>query len=567
MNKIFQWAKKYWREHKVLSLIYAALFLVLIFYIYKQVWGSTATPQYILGQVRRGTIEETVTGTGQIYGQNEIGIKPQASGTVTKIAVKEGDSVVKGQPLIYLDGRSALISLNQAESNLQSAQASYDKTVAGAAPADVSISKVSYQNAQKNIVEKLNQSYIQIENTLHSNVDQLYQNPTSYSPIFQPSVFDSSADSAVNFTPTDPEKKISLGFERAKINTEMTDWKKYLDGISIDQAAEAATKSEGYLQDLRDFTNDLAVTVNSLDIGNSKYQSALDQIKSNVVSARNSVNSVVDGVISSDQSLRSAKADLDQKLAPARPEDVTSAKSQLDNSKSSLQSAENNYDNTIVRAPFDGVVAQVGIQEGDVAGSSAAVAVLTTKKKVVVVPLNEVDAAKVKIGDKATLTFDALPDVSSDGSVIQMDGVGTVSQGVVTYNIKIAVDSADEAIKSGMSASASIVSDSKDGVLVLPNSAVKSGNGGSYVLVLDNITPVKGQPVTTTEIPRQVKIETGLSNDAQTEIVSGLNEGDWVVIRTVSTTASKSQTTQTSSSSRGGLFGGLGGGGAARLGR
>ena len=105
--------------------------------------------------------------------------------------------------------------------------------------------------------------------------------------------------------------------------------------------------------------------------------------------------------------------------------------------------------------------------------------------------------AKVKVGQKVTLTFDAIEDLSITGEVAEIDTLGTVSQGVVNYAVKIVFDTQDERVKSGMSVSAAIITDVKQDVLLVPNAAVKS-NDEQYVEVLEN------------NIPRNQTVETGL---------------------------------------------------------
>ena len=116
-----------------------------------------------------------------------------------------------------------------------------------------------------------------------------------------------------------------------------------------------------------------------------------------------------------------------------------------------LQNLKNTLANYVVTAPFDGMIASVAVQLHDTAGSGSAAAVLITKQKIAKLSLNEVDVAKIALDDKVTLTFDAIPDLTIAGSVSEIDPVGTVSQGVVTYNVKIVFDSIDDRVKPGMS--------------------------------------------------------------------------------------------------------------------
>ncbi len=155
--------------------------------------------------------------------------------------------------------------------------------------------------------------------------------------------------------------------------------------------------------------------------------------------------------------------------------------------------------------------------------------------------LTEIDVPKVTIGDKTTVTFDALSGKTFAGKVISIDTVGTVTSGVTNYPAVIALDTANTQILPNMSATANIITATKDNVMLIPSSAVQTQNDVSAVRVMKN-----GKV-------SEVTVEIGLSSDTQTEIVSGITEGDTVVSSvTQSTGSSTSQTGQ----SPFGIFGG-----------
>jgi HlyD family secretion protein len=151
--------------------------------------------------------------------------------------------------------------------------------------------------------------------------------------------------------------------------------------------------------------------------------------------------------------------------------------------QNSYQDAQDALADYVVRAPFAGTIAQVGLQKYDQASASSAVAVLVTKQQIATLSLNEVDAAKVKTGQKVTLTFDAIDGLTINGTVAEVDTVGTVSQGVVSYTVKIGFDSQDTRILPGMTVNATIVTASKDSALVVPSSAIKTQGTQTYVEV------------------------------------------------------------------------------------
>jgi len=208
-----------------------------------------------------------------------------------------------------------------------------------------------------------------------------------------------------------------------------------------------------------------------------------------------------------------------------------------------------------VTAPIDGTVNAVNVKNGDdlsrLSGNSDSQAPIiigdlgTLKAEVQV---NEVDIPNVTQGQKVLLKFSAIDGLELSGKVEKIDALGTITSGVVTYNVLVDFDELDPRIKPQMSVSASIITAVKEDVLLVPSGAVKTKNGGSYVEILKDrqATPVQ----------KEVKI--GLSDNTNTEILSGISSGDKVVTQTIGATAKTSTTTTTTAGNRGGVGGFIG---------
>lgn len=251
----------------------------------------------------------------------------------------------------------------------------------------------------------------------------------------------------------------------------------------------------------------------------------------------------------------------------------------INQAQASLQAAYLAYQATqdsIVTAPIAGTVANISVQKGDQVtassgnlsselSSSSTTSSGTTilsignfSKPYIKVSASEVDIPTITAGQKATITLNAFPGKTYVGTVSQVDTIGTVASGVVTYNVYITLIAPPASIEPGMSAVVTIQTGRKDDVLGVPSAAVQTSNGTTTVRVLKNgqITPV---PVTT-----------GITSDTDTEITSGLTQGQTVVtgITTPSTTATgTSPFSGTGVRGFGGGFGGgavRGGGGAPR---
>lgn len=160
------------------------------------------------------------------------------------------------------------------------------------------------------------------------------------------------------------------------------------------------------------------------------------------------------------------------------------------------------------------------------------------------VSLTEVDVTKVQSGQKVSLTMDAFPDTTLTGTVLAVNTSGSVSSGVTSYSASILLDPTTLNIYTNMALNAEIIIASIDDTIIVPSSAIQTKNGQSTVQIL------KDGKVST------VVVEVGLSNDTQTAIVSGVNDGDMVV--TSSTTGTTKATTGSSTSVFGNTRGGFG---------
>jgi len=184
----------------------------------------------------------------------------------------------------------------------------------------------------------------------------------------------------------------------------------------------------------------------------------------------------------------------------------------------------------VINAPADGVITSLMFVEGmsigtlDTGSSSSNQKVATIKTEgmpIVSINLSEIDVSRVAIDQKATITLDSLPDKTFTGKVVGVDRIGQTTSGVTQYASIIQLDSSSEQILPNMAVTADIVIDRKDNALLVPSNAIQEKSGQSYASVLVN------------DKQQFIPVETGLVSDMQTEIISGLNEGDLVIVGTV----------------------------------
>ncbi|MEG1930486.1 MAG: efflux RND transporter periplasmic adaptor subunit [Anaerovorax sp.] len=194
------------------------------------------------------------------------------------------------------------------------------------------------------------------------------------------------------------------------------------------------------------------------------------------------------------------------------------SKSQLITAQTSLQSLQDNLDNCIVKSPINGYVTSVNVTIGSMASGAGGTAVTVADISQLVVKTNvsEYLIGKIAIGDPVDIHVKANSDKPHKGTIKEISPAPAV--GSLTYPITIAVENADNTLKAGMFAEIKIVSDKKINTLCIPSQCILIKNGESQVVSLEKNLPV-------------FKIvTTGLDNGAYIEILSGLKEGDTVVV-------------------------------------
>jgi len=563
------------KNHKIAAALIAVVVLGGGYGWYKKAKGSTAAQTYVTEAAQLTTITSSVTGSGQVSEQNKVDVKPTGSGQLVSVGVNQGDKVAAGQIIATIDERNASLSLAQAKTQLESAQAAYDKLAAGLTSADQQINQAQLDAAQNS----LNNAQTAYNNTVKAQqlaVSKAYGQLLNTSLAAVPAAINSSsATIAISgaYTGTAQGQYVLTIFATGS-GPEI--------GISGLESIPPAAPTRGVPQALG--TKGLFMTVSTTGTlnpndtwtislpnaqsssylsDNNAYQSALQAQTQAVADAQQAIKTA-------QINLEQAQATYNQKLEPPAQADLDSAKAQISAAQAQLQSAEIAYDNNIIRAPFDGVVAVLNNHKGDQVSSADTIATIITNEQIAELSLNEVDVSKVKVGQKAIMTFDAIDGLSLTGKVAQIDTIGTVTQGVVTYAVKVSFDSQDDRVKPGMTVNTEIITDVVTDALAVPNAAVKTQGGNAIVQVLDS----NGKPQ-----PKTVQV--GISNDTLTQIVSGLNVGDQVVTQTINSNAKTTTAAQSGASGLripgigggagaggGGGFGGAGrgnfGGGAAR---
>lgn len=222
-------------------------------------------------------------------------------------------------------------------------------------------------------------------------------------------------------------------------------------------------------------------------------------------------------------SVEQAQAALDRLKRGPAAEDVQIAELQLKQAQAGLEQARRSLAQAQVVAPFDGLAAAVNVRVGEVAaGPVPAVVLVDAARFHVDVAVDEVDVARLAVGQAVTVTVDALPNQALRGVVDRIAPQATLSGGVVSYAVRVRLEDSDARLRAGMTATAEIIVQEVRDVLLAPNWAIRRDrdSGQAFASVLRD-----GQLV-------EVPVTLGLRNDSFSQVSAGLSAGDVVAIQT-----------------------------------
>ncbi|MBU6323162.1 efflux RND transporter periplasmic adaptor subunit [Patescibacteria group bacterium] len=575
--------RAYAAAHKLVSGIVLVAVLWGGWSAYGMVTAPSTATRYVTTTVATGTVVATLSETGQVSASRELALTPQASGEIVGMYVTPGEHVSAGQVIGQLDATDAKQALADAELSLQTAELTYAQDTA---TSTLSLNLLTAQNgvtnAETSLAKTRDSSYASIasvytdlatvlngldtvlhgynvtgrtsQTNLNAYRDIVSANDTNINP-FQTSA-QSSYDAAV--AAYDTAVLAYKATPRSATDEELT---------TLAQQTYAATETVAdAVKDAHDFFDRVSTDYTLYNYQSSSVLAGLitsvNGYTATVTTDLSNALTVKTDIISAEQAVAVAQNTLDMTEGGANALTLQSAALTLKKAQEAVTTAKQNLSDYTVVAPFSGTVASVPVKVYDQASSGTTMATLITDQNTLTISVNEVDASKLKTGQKATVTFDALPGVTLAGTVSEIDTLGTVSQGVVSYDATITFDTANAAVKPGMSATANVIVDSGTG-LVVPASAVKTAGTQSYVEVFT--PPLSGSfapggaesPVP----PSRVMVTAGLTDNTETLITAGLSAGEQVVTSTIAGTA------QTSASAAPSIFNAAGArGGAVRAG-
>lgn len=439
--------------------------------------------------VRRETLPITISANGTIEAKQSTNVSPKSSGRLKSLLVEEGNYVKAGQVLAYMDDSDLQGQLMQAQGSLASAQANLQKAQAGNRPQDIAQAQAQLAEAQANLQKA-----------------QAGNRPQDIA----------QAQARLNST-------------QASLN-----------------------KAEDDLKRNQQLYNSGAI---ALSIVNQKI-SDRDSAKASVNEAQQALALQQAGSRQEDiEQVRAVVQQRQQALAllqaGTRQEDIDAARAQVKQQQGNLKTIQTQIEDTVIRAPFSGIVTEKYADPGDfvtpttsgssVSGATSSSILTLAATYQVVANVAETDIGRIKVGQSVEIIADAYPDKTFTGKVASVAAQATVTSNVTSFRVRVDFNDADHLLLPGMNVDAKFDAGSLNNVLVVPTVAISRQQDGTGVQLL------------TKNGTRFVPIQTGTTINDKTQVLSGLQGNERVLISAPPGASDKGR------SNRGSYPGGMGG--------
>lgn len=439
------------------------------------------TPTYETITAARGSLQSAVSATGTIEPEAQVSLSFKGVGRVADVAVTAGQQVQAGDVLAQLEAQDLELAVAQAEAGLASAKANLAQLTKAARTEDVAASEAAVQSAQA---------------TVKSAEAGLASARAAYAKLQRGS--------------TDNEKKVAAAnLERARVALEQA--QAAYDRVASSPDIGLLPQSGNLQRATIDYEQAQAqydiTTAGADEAQRAQAQAAIAQSESAVTSAK--------------AQLAQAQASLAKLREGASPEQVAISEAQVKQAETALAQARLNRENTVLKAPIAGTVAEINVKVGELPNAARpALVIINTDPFHLDVDVDEIDIGQLATGQAANVTLEALPNAVVTGKVDRISPTAQLDGGVTSYGVRVVLDTTDAPLRAGMSATANITTAEVDDVIILPNRAIQVDQdaGTNYVEKL-----VDG-------VPQRSAVRVGMRNEGQTQILEGVAEGDVIVI-------------------------------------
>jgi len=552
---------------------------------------------------KKGNLKVLVSGSGPIYFTNSSMIYSKIGANITKVNYKEGDKVKKGDVIYELDDTDAQTSVN---TDLNS----YEQSQISAGTSDDAVNDLSIKAPFTGIVSDIavkQGDTVQKASTVFTIAD------TSKLKVLL--TYNASAGG-----------KIAVG-QTAKVN--LTSLSQAVSGkVTYISNQTTGTAAGGQLYTVEIQINNPGAVMEGMT-ASADIQTSKGVISSTGIAELNYINKQLvttktGGTVVGLAVKQNQKVGSGQVLVTMSSNDITTAKEnsdlQLENAQTKMALSTKKLDDYKIVAPIDGVITKMANKVGDTVKAGDEVSDVSDPTKMEFdIPVDELDIAKLKVGQKTSISVDALPATTKTpvkGEIAKIAVTGVSESGVTTFVVTVKIDDNLGILKGGMNANGDIEVSNQDNILYVPIEAITTISGKSYVYLKtagsgatsygraamgtttgDAATTTASDGTSTAKVSTKItgsgndsnftrkstgknsstksktqnyydgsaltEVQVGANNDTSIEITSGLKEGNVIVLPQTQAASTTKSATSTKSSGFGSGGGNSGGGRAS----
>ncbi len=453
-------------------------------------------------------LKEEVSVEASVKPEIEQDIFAQAGGMLSKVYVKEGDKVYKGQTLAHIEQTEVLSLYKEALANLNSANFSYEKIKNGARKEDIELAEQKLKLAKENLnsakqayCDSLKQGIITLQNT-DVEIDKFFQDDNTeqvhFLYLIKPYYY---AENIQN------HRKFLTPYVYKLKNLQSTDECSTL----FKQTDEIVNILSAYREFLANFLAEL-VSAEQTDKDNDfRYvKKEILSLQSGLVSVRDAFNLAQKAYDTALISVYSAETELKKIQNGNRYEDVQIAKASRERASASVLKASKKLNDTIIKAPADGVISKLYAKEGEYIFPGKPFAHLVSEKVYLEIEIPEVYIPLFKEGADVGVAFDAYPGERFQGTVVRVFPDAIERSGIIYYRGKVLLENpAQKVLLPKMSAEVQVEKTIKENTWALPKKYLNKDKKGFWVYVLGDDNK-----------KRKVYLEIGKSNDEFVEVLN-----------------------------------------------
>jgi HlyD family secretion protein len=465
-------------------------------------------------QIERGSIAAMVNATGTIEPEASVSLSFGVPGTIQEVGAVRGRMVAEGDVLASLDTAELALAVQQAEDALHIQELTLEQAQTGEpSPATLAAAEADIDAAEGNLV--IAGGNQQAAEAAVRQAEAARQQMLAGASAGQIAAAEAQVAGA-RLQRDNAQQAYDRTLECVTITMPNGETQETCPGLGpLEEQARANLENAN--------ANLAAAEAQLADLQSGPTAADLAAADAAIAAAQAQVESARGSVLVAEANVARAQAALDRLSEGPAEAELAILQAQVTAAGTTVRLAQLRLEQAMLVAPMAGRVAAVLITPGEQATPGAPAVVLVDEAGFhLEVSVDEIDIDQITVGQEAAVVLDALPDREIAGTIGEIAPTAATSAvGVVTYLVTINLTAAEIPLRPGMTANATIVVEEIDGVLVVPNWAVRldRDSGDAFVNRL--------RPDGTVE---EVAVVTGLRNEQFSELLSGLGEGDVVVV-------------------------------------